>query len=127
MEDPSRGARRVSTIMSTSRRCDDRLNPPSTPESQLAYGSLVFRAGGSIILSPGSIRARLQHSGVAPFSPSRFIDSSMVSVLPDVDREGSSIRHRLRHVRDVSLYTDASARLRDRRLLRSVGLESAGG
>src|SRR5450755_2398425 len=59
---------------------------PGTP--QLGYASLVFAAGGSIIRRPGSIRARLQHSGVAPFSPSRFIDSSMVSVSPDVDREG---------------------------------------
>ncbi len=43
--------------------------------------------GSSLIRCPSSIRARL-HVRRSPFSPSRFIDSSMVSVSPDVDREG---------------------------------------
>ena len=66
-----------------------RRGAPAGPESQPGYASLVFAAGGSsLIRCPSSIRARLQHLRRSPFSPSRFIDSSMVSVSPDVDREG---------------------------------------
>ncbi len=53
-----------------------RRGAPAGPESQLAYVSLVFAAGGSSLnrcSSPSSIRARLQHLGVAPFSPSRSL------------------------------------------------------
>ena len=61
---------------------------PAGPESQLSYAKLVFAAGGSSLnRCSSSIRARL-HVRRAPFSPSRFIDSSMVSASPDVDREG---------------------------------------
>src|SRR5450432_2264447 len=63
---------------------------PGTP--QLGYAKLIFAAGGSSLnRCSSSIRARL-HVRRAPFSPSRFIDSSMVSVSPDVDRGGDKTR-----------------------------------
>ena len=63
---------------------------PAGPESQLAYGSLVFAAGGSLIRLPSSIRARLQHRPAFSVLALKVIDSSMVSVSPDVDREGAT-------------------------------------
>ena len=61
---------------------------PGTP--QLGYASLVFAAGGSSLnRCSSSVRARLLHVQRSPFSPSRSLDSSMVSVSPDVDRKGS--------------------------------------
>ena len=60
---------------------------PGTP--QPGYAALIFAAGGNDP-SLSSIRARLRHLRRSPFSPSRFIDSSMVSVSPDVDREGAA-------------------------------------
>src|SRR2546423_2478220 len=63
---------------------------PASPEPQPGYAAQVFVAGGSLTCLLSSIRARLQHVRRSPFSPSRFIDTSMVSVSPDVDREGPS-------------------------------------
>ena len=51
-----------------------RRGAPAGHESQLAYASLVFAAGGSsLIRCPSSIRTRLQHVRRSPFSPSRSL------------------------------------------------------
>jgi hypothetical protein len=54
------------------------------------YAVLVFAAGGSSLHHrSGSIRARL-HVRRSPFSALKVSTSSMVSLSPEVDREGSS-------------------------------------
>ena len=62
---------------------------------------------------PGSIPGHLQHLRRSPFSPSRFIDTSMVSVSPDVDREGasvgSSVQQRLPHPEGCVIWLTRSA------------------
>jgi hypothetical protein len=51
-----------------------RRGAPAGPESQLAYVSLVFAAGGSSLnRRSSSIRVRLRHVRRSPFSPSRSL------------------------------------------------------